>query len=349
MKKWFLLFLLLGTPNAWATYPNYTVCPSTCDFNTLQGAVADLIANHATPASPVTITISGSWASADTAAVNITTGLTTTSSNTLTISTTGTARNNGVFPSGSGGYWLAPTAAVGITVSAGYITINGLAIDATTSGDDAISVANYYPNLTFINNFFKVTAGYAMDTPSLRGTNYFYNNICVGNNSALYNACVGTTNQDSGTSTYVYNNTSYGMGQSFNANTGATGIYVLANNVASSSITDSIYRGQFASSGSNNVCDLASECTISPLTNGTNSATSYTSYYTSPSGNNFSLKVGSILIAGGTSESGTFTTDITGATRSTWDVGAFAYNATVSAPPSKTIINNAIIRNATIN
>jgi len=343
------LVMLLWCSGAWATYPNYTVCPSGCDFSTLEGAVADLIANHPTPAGPVTIVISGSWASADTSVVNIS-GITTTSSNTLTISTTGSAVNNGKLPTGSGGYWLAPTSSSNpITLSNNYVTISGIAIDMSTgSGGAAILIGNYYTNIKLNGLVLKgssVSQGIDWENPRT-ASNYVYN--CVG-----YGFTNGSpfkiVNGDGSTVSYVYNNTSYNNYYGFNMDNGASGSDVyFSNNVASSNSHNSIQRPDRLFAGSHNVCDDGSSCTTSPLTSGTNNATSYTSYYTSPSGGDFSLKSGSILIGGGTSESGTFTTDITGAARQAsgaWDVGAFKFG---SNNHTDIIQGNSIIRGNSI-
>ncbi len=334
----FILFLLISIP-AFAAYPNYTVCPSACDFSTLAGAVGDLESNHAVPASPVTITISGSWSAADTAAVNIT-GITITSSNTLTISTTGTARSNGILPSGGGGYWMKPASGDAITINGSYVTINGLAFDMTTSGGNAIFVSQYSGGFNIIGNFGKFTDGslFSVNNGSLRLTNYAYNNVCIGNATQPYNSCIDFEGGDGATQFYVYNNSAYSMGRGYITDSSGS-IYVFTNNVASNSVTNSIYRPQNSSSGSNNVCDDSSSCTTSPLTSGTNNATSYTSYYNSPSTGNLSLISGSILIGGGVSESGTFTTDVTGATRTTWDVGAFEF---LSVSTTSTITGGTI-------
>lgn len=287
-------------------------------------------------ASPyLNIVISGTWASADT--VNVNTGnVTSGSSNTIIIKATGMSRNNGIFPSGSGGYWMKPTTGDAITVtgSSGYITIDGLAFDMTTSGGNAIDADNYAPNYTITNNFFKLSNGRGFINNNISGTNYFYNNICIGNYTQNYNECVQITGGgiSSGTSFYEYNNVSYSMGTGFDTDNGTNStvkIYFY-NNFSGHNFgpNGSIYRPSRAFAGSNNICDDSSSCTTSPLTSGTNNATSYTSYFTSPSTGIFSLISGSILIAGGVNESGTFTTDITGATRQSsgaWDVGAFYY------------------------
>jgi len=76
-------------------YPNYAVC-STCSFTTLASAISDIATNHAVLTNPVTVNISGTWASADTTSVSIT-GITTTATNTLSIYTSGSAVHPGYF------------------------------------------------------------------------------------------------------------------------------------------------------------------------------------------------------------------------------------------------------------
>ena len=95
IKIFLSIFLLLIVGNAWATYPNYSFCPSGggCDYTTFAGVVADILANHSTLSSPVTINGSGSWASSpDTSAVDFS-GITTSATNTITISFSGSAVN----------------------------------------------------------------------------------------------------------------------------------------------------------------------------------------------------------------------------------------------------------------
>ena len=145
MKK-LILFLLIffWSTGAWATYPKYTVMPSGGDFNTLQGAVADLIASHSGSTTAVTITISGTWASADTTQVNITS----VSAASITISTTGSSRHPGYFSNASPYYRLICNINTDacLKVGSSNVGIIGLQVENTntTSGYFALKVFVIY-------------------------------------------------------------------------------------------------------------------------------------------------------------------------------------------------------------
>jgi hypothetical protein len=322
-----ILFLLIFRVEAWAAYPNYTVCASSCDFTTIALAVADIVANHATPATPVTITATDN--SIETATISIS-GITTSSSNTLTITSSGSGASNGKLQ----GYQIKPTTGDGISTTVSNIIVKGLAFDMTTSGGSGVKAASgNQSNIKIIGNYFKLTAGYGYLPASISGNHYFYNNICYGSYSYNYSFCTGLSGQavSNGTNFYIYNNTSYGMGSGFDTDNGTNGTISIyfSNNFSGYNFgpNGAVYRASRAMGGSNNICSDGTSCTTAPLTSGTNNATSYTSYFTSPSTGDFTLKAGSILINAGTNLSGTFTTDIANVTRSVWDVGAFFYNS----------------------
>ena len=340
MKKLFLfLVMLLWAGGAWATYPSYTVCPSGCDYNTLNGAVADLEANHATPASPVTITISGSWSSPDTTAVSIS-GLTTTSTNTLTITTTGSARHNGTWS--STGYRLIYSTAISnttpifITSNQGYIIIDGLQIQMTNVGysgiacikqDDSGFSGNY---LTIKNNILVgvdsggIAGGIIINNNGTGGfsiINYIYNNVIYGGSGNGISIV-----DESNIVNDIYNNTIYGTATGFNISSQET----LINNIANNNLTD--YSGTPGTHSNNISQDTSSPDSV---------YRSKTVSFVNTGSYNFNLATNDTSATGqGANESGVFTTDITGATRTVpWDIGAFKATAIIISPHTELFSN----------
>ena len=344
MKKLILslLFLLLASQGAWATYPSYTVCPSGCDYNTLNGAVADLEANHATPASPVTITISGTWSSPDTTSVNIT-GITTSATNTVTITATGSARNNGTVQAGN--YILGPASQTSCMTLSGdntYLIIDGLIFRYTPGtfdigGTDAF-VSEAIPQWIFKNNIFYLNPGgnFAYGNKNVieiggattGGTFKAYNNIFYNfaNNSESSYECYGLNLTQYQGTYYVYNNTSYGNDYGFNSSNTPTNS-LFKNNISYNNTTAD-YTGTFSTASTNNL-------------SGDSTAPAYNTYYANATvtfvnagSNNFNLSASDTGATGNGANLSSdsylpFTTDITGATRTVpWDIGAFKATST---------------------
>jgi len=340
MRKILYAFLILFFFNsqAWSAYPSYTVCPSSCDFTTLHGAVADIIANHATLGSPTTITISGNWSgSPDTTAVD-TSGITASSSNTLTITTTGLARHNGVYSTSY--YILKPSTGTAMSVNSAYTTVDGLEFNPTADGADGLDVGNF-TNITVSNNIFK---GGNLSGNANRGilanvggyAALIYNNIIysMSQHDGIYWAA-----NSGGNTCVIYNNTVYGgiigsRGIVFNE-----GTFTAFNNIANNN-NGGDYVGAPQTHGTNISQDASSP--DGAAYQGANG----TATFVSSSAGNFNLSPSDTAAKGrGANLSGTFTTDITGALRtSPWDIGAFKfiYN-------NQTIIVNATVVNATIN
>ncbi|MDA3807268.1 MAG: hypothetical protein PF440_05060 [Thiomicrorhabdus sp.] len=162
------------------------------------------------------------------------------------------------------------------------------------------------------------------DYPSLAevSNNIFYGvGFVNGDDSAL----IKQTNDNSGSYLKFYNNTLYrtdtlGLGVD-------VGTYADLKNNTIITGGGACYTGADATASSNNVStdDTApgSDSLINQVA---------TDLMTSPSTGDFTLKAGSNAIEAGADLSAYFTTDITGATRSTWDIGAFAYIATSTVP-----------------
>lgn len=334
----YLALFIIIAPTAWAAYPNYTVCASGCDFTTIALAFADISTNHPAATTPATITCTD--ASIETATITLI-GV---SANPLTITTSGSGKNNGQLS----GYTIKPTTGRGIGIQEDHVVINGLAFDMTTSGSDGIDMlAGNHSDVTVINNYFKLTSGGGVGVTSASGNIFLYNNICFGNKSAAFNECLGFTGASlsNGTTAIMYSNTSYGMGRGFDTDnsTNATVHITFSNNFAGNTVNESVYRAVRAFAGSNNICGDSSSCTTAPLTSGTNNATSYTSYFTSPSTGDFTLKAGSILLDAGATLGSPYNVDIIGTSRpqgSAYDVGAFE---AVQAPSLNTTIGSSTI------
>lgn len=345
MKKILLLIAFCLLPiRSWAAYPDYTVCASGCDFTTIALAVADIVANHATPAVPVTITATD--ASVETATITIS-SITTSSTNTLTITSSGAGASNGRLQ----GYIIRPSSGAGITVNVSHVIVKGLAFDMSTSGGNGVSVGNTNINNKIIGNFFKLTTGNGVNYSSIGGnTNFYaYNNVCFGNKAGSYNECVNITDATKSNTTnfYVYNNTCYRLGRCFDCDNGTNGTVKIyfSNNYASDTVNENVYRPERANTaGTNNICSSTTGCTTAPLVSGTLNASSYASYFRGHTTGDFRLQISGLLNAAGTDLSGTFTTDVTNSTRTQWGVGAFLY-----VPINTSTIRNATVRNATIN
>ena len=285
--------------------------------------------NDAGASPSLNVVISGTWASADTTAVTIT-GFTTSTTSTITISATGVARNNGVWSTSA--YRLSPAAGAGITISGGLnTTIDGLQILAGTGTYfGAINISNYQSNITIKNNIL-VSSGAAgvggIYHNQPRGNNYIYNNVIYNASGAYadgYGNAGSSGDGDSNTHIYVYNNTFY------NCTNGIQGIlnggtFVATNNVVVSCGTACFTALTKITSGTNNASSDGT-ANSSPLTSGLINKTTYANYFTDYTNKNFNLKSSSDFIGQGTDLSVTFTTDITGATRTApWDIGAFKY------------------------
>lgn len=345
---------------SWAGYPDYTVCSSGCDFTTLQGAVSDITTNHAVLTSPVTITISGTWGSPDTTLVNIT-GITTTSSNTITITTTGSARHNGTV--GGGGYILRSGSGTLISISANtYVTIDGIILNVNNPSADSyngIHIANYTSSAkVYIKNSIIYATSVITSRDNVSGISinrgcagnnsgllYFYNNIIYGfksnqgTMSGIYSAA------DSGGSIFIYNNTLYNNSKGISGTCAAP--KVLKNNISYSNTTD--YSLTPSSSSTNN---LSKDATAPAFNTYYRNAT-LTFQNTGAGTENLLLySTDSQAIDKGANLSSDsslpFSIDIISSVRPygvTWDIGANEYIYYLNT----SIINNATVNNATIN
>jgi len=112
----------------------HTVKPSGGDYTTLDAAVDHIVAAHADLVAAdvyATIEIDGTWSSADTAAVSISSSIITDATRYLHIYTTAAARHNGKWDTGA--YILAPVDSTGISIgSVEFLRIDGLQISPSS-------------------------------------------------------------------------------------------------------------------------------------------------------------------------------------------------------------------------
>lgn len=237
-------------------------------------------------------------------------------------------------------YTLAPSSGAGITITGlsdtGCIKISKLQIDMTNGSGNAIVGDNYTANVTINNCVIKAKAGVnGINFQQLRGNSYIYNNV-------IYNAtgnyirgiwAYGTTNQ-----VRIYNNTIYNCTRSISCEDSVSTVLV-SNNLTMSITADSgaaCLTNVARMSGSDNATSDATG-DDSPLTNGIVNHTDYASYFVATASADFHLKsTATDFIDAGADLSGTFTTDIDGETRSTFDIGADEYTA--AAPATRRII-----------
>jgi hypothetical protein len=342
MKKLLLfLALMLWASGAWAAYPNYTVMPSGGDFTTLQGAIADLIANHPVPAGPVTITISGTWASADTTAVNIT-GITLTGTNTLTISTSGSSIHPGYWSDASPYYRLKVTNNDAMQINSDYVNITGLQLNSICSNGYNARTLRVNNNNISLNRMVLYSSGASPERALYvyaGGPFTLKNSVAISGASSQTNTVETVTNNGQG---FFYNNV-------FINGSNSAAFYSYNNatikNCYASSASGLAY---FSGNGFTMITSASSDTTgtagLQSIAYSTSSGAKFTNI--TPGSENFTLTSGSSLIGVGTDLSGTFTDDIIGATRTVpWDIGVFKYGT--SATSTNTFFNDVVLNNWT--
>lgn len=262
--------------------------------------------------------ISGTWVSADTTTVNIT-GYTTNSTNSISIATSGSAKNTtGIY---STSFYRLEHSGSGVDIFAinnDNITITGLQVKQTSNGfgfstvkinanhfnillDSCILIASdgraYRNNGTGASCQVRNTIGInqdsgggGLDAMASAGPTFFYN--CVG---ISYGSGSGLSDQSSGFHGGYENCYAYS----------ASGSAYVMNNFTMITCA--------SNDGTGNITVAYSTSTFTGVTLGSEI---------------LSLVSGSSLILAGTNMIGTFSLDITGATRQSsgaWDIGAFLY------------------------
>lgn len=321
-----------------ATELAHTVKPSGGDYTTLDAAVDHLVAAHANLVGSdnyATINISGSWSSADTAAVTVN-GLTVDATRYLKISCDAANRPTAAARSTSK-YMLSVANAIAVIIQDDYVTFDSMQIE-TSSGNGNDQHVFYIASIAATNNAIKIS------NCRIKGHgNASYRNSLIYTddgdilmtiwNCILYNA--GTNTNSSGArlntaTTNIYNCVSYGNYSGFRRAAGTANAY---DSVAFNTTDD--FNGTWAvidycasddNDGTNNVSESGG-------------GASWTNDFTDAANGDFSLKSGSNLIgAGGKAGSGTFSDDIDGTTRgAAWDLGAHEYVAPVTSAGNRVL------------
>jgi hypothetical protein len=309
-----ILFVLLCSPSWGATQLKKTVCPSGCDYTSLESCMNANEQNLVTADKYFDVEISGTWSSADTTAITVH-NYTTDATRYINIYTTGSARHQGVFSTSK--YYLTGR----ITVANQYVTINGLQSSYTIGGNyaGAFYFSTGSGNNTIAFNIIRFTGNYSLSGGLYidAGTNHFViNNIIYATTNGHSNCVYGGFTSGS----YFYGNTF------FNAGKGMQSGSLAKNNIAYNNTTD--FAGTYNAASTNN---LSKDAT----------APAYGTYYrnktltfTNTSSTTEDLHLISTdtdAIDKGADLSGTFTTDIDGTTRTgTWDIGADEYVSAVT-------------------
>lgn len=343
MKKIILfIVMMLMAQSAWATFPNYTVMPSGGDFNTLEGAINDIASNHAVLATPVTITISGTWASADTTSVNIT-GITTTATNNISISTSGSSVYPGFWSDASPYYRLKVTNNDAMDISVDNVNVTGIQMNSIcNTGFNARTLRINNNNIT-IDRVFAYGTGTNPDKtlfiPS-GGPVTVMNTIVIMNTNGQDDATLDETNNNQG---FFYNDDFISLDTSHHAFT-AFNTTAIKNCYASSGASTAYNGGTLTTSASS---DTSGSTGLQSIAYSTSSGAKFTNI-TSGS-ENFTLQSGSALIGVGTDLSATFTDDIIGVTRTVpWDIGAFKFVAAGPTSHFDLIQGGSVIRGGSL-
>jgi hypothetical protein len=310
--------LLLASPAFALSELKHTVCPSGCDYSSLNAAITHIEGSHANLVTAdvyANVEISGDWTSSpDTTVVDMS-GITTDATRFLSIYTTGDAVHDGTYGGNAKAYSLevGGTGNIFTSTDVRYLRVYGLQFkQTTTSNTHGASLITYgASDIRFYGNILKgVLSGGATGIGAIvaYGSNassvhYIYNNIIYDwiNGGAT---CRGIWASGTNGNVYTYNNTFHNdyVGV-HNAGSGAT-IYSYNNGFASVSTT---YSGT--------VSGKTGDSTTTPT-------------FVSEGGDDFHLQSSDTTWKDQTSDqsSGLFTDDIDFETRTgSWDIGADEY------------------------
>lgn len=319
-----------------ATQILVTVKPSGGDYTSLAAAISANAQNLVTNDKYLDIEIDGDWSGGpDTSVVNIT-GYTTDATHYINIYTTATARHAGVYNTSK--YRLEASNDVSGSIvlgsGAGHVYLTGLQIKNTYTSnafDESHGIRVFNDDLS---SYFLEIESCLIYAPQ-NALRALYDTVITIRNSVLIST--GASGHNSGSAVKTWGHTT--IANCVLANTSAS---ATAATVESGFYTCNIYNcysynaGSGASYGTNlslTTCASDDATGTSGLT-GVAYSTSSGAFFTAitAGSENFTLKSGSALIGTGTDLSGSFTTDIIGATRGTpWDLGVFAYTALSSS------------------
>jgi len=299
---------------------SFEVAPSGGDYTSLE-ACMNANEQDLTGDGYMDVEITGDWTSTtDSTEVTIH-NYTTTSSDYINIFTSGTARHSGSWSVAAYTRLFTTWGYVsGDEIASQYVTIDGLQFYQEKDYEGtSLVIGDGGEFATIKNNIFT-----ARDEPPDYdpGTGLFISygdtdtSQCLVYNNIFYGLQRGL-NVDSGDNTLIYNNTIYGS---------VTGIHVgnlitvvFKNNVVVGNTDDYYVFGTQTTTGSSN--NITEDDDMPGDTATTQNL--LTEFFVSAT--DFHLRSTSDAIGAGTSLSGTFTTDIDGDTRSSWDIGADEY------------------------
>ena len=317
-----LLILMVLCSPAWsATQLKKTVCPSGCDYTSLESAMNGNEQNLVTADKYFDVEISGTWSSADTTAVTIH-NYTTDATRYINIYTTGSARHDGT--AWKSGTYVRQVSGTSINVAANYVTLKDFIINCDNSTNYGIletnaRTSNLYQNL-IIHNSTSATATINLNVSS----------SIIIENLIMFDVKRGVYSASDNPNIIVYNSTILG------SNTPTYGILRVK---AINCYVGGFGTGDYYSISAGSDYLVSSDATGDDVAaNSAINKNSYSSYFTniSAGSEDYHLKNDSNTLWGlsGTDLSATFTTDIDGQTRSVpWDIGADEYVSTASGNP----------------
>lgn len=279
-----------------------------------------------------TLTVNVRGATAETATVSID-GWTTGSANTITIIGDATGKWDDTK------YHLVVSGnSDALDIYDPYVTVSNLQVSRTNGSATRDIVEITQTGVTLKNCILKSNAGYATYGINIDGaansTLYIYNNIIYGLN--VTNAKGLFTDSPTAQVVYLYNNTFYL--NTIGISTTGSGLTLTAkNNICYNNGTDYVMSAGSLTSSNNLAKDTSSP---------DNTYDSKTLYFINPDTTSatcdYHLEARDTdAIDDGADLSGTFTTDIDGATRTgTWDIGADEYVATGTSTPPPPLPNH---------
>lgn len=240
-----LFFLVLCSPVFAVCDATRTVCESGCDHTGLNEAVTYMETECSSPSSPLSIEMPEAWTAPDTTAVEIS-GISTTSTNNLTIFTSGDARHDGTAYK-SGAYKLEVTYAYqyGDVFSIGVdnVTVDGLVI-SLKGNSNFHGILNGRNGCVLKNNVvYSTNKAIGVTGIGGFGTAKIYNNI-VFNVSGIG---IGNVSFNDNLA-YFYNNTVVNCAlKGFNFDLGNYGTIYVSNNLSVGNNPDfTVQQGPFA-------------------------------------------------------------------------------------------------------
>lgn len=331
MKKLILSALLLLICNVAysATEVKKTLCPSGCDYATLDSAVSffeTTYPNFVTSDIYGLIEISGDWSATTDSTLVAISGITTDSTRYFKIYTTGAARHQGVYSDSYYKLKKDETTAVLTINSINFITIDGLQIYNTRTGASSrrgLEYAGTFTNasVNITNTIIKAeTSPVRINVTNSGSSVYnFINDVIIGGGagSAFDSASF------SGGTTKIYNSIVISNGSGNAVQRGAGSINVYNSYACSSSGTSYNANAGTLTTTTSASCDSTGTSGYRNVAYSTTSG-AYFSNVTAGSEDHHVTTSSSKLFSSGTDESGVYTTDIVGTTYNIpFDLGVF--------------------------